>query len=372
MALILADGTYNAFPGLVRLPDGRRILVYRKAASHVGGKGDIVMRSAASQGAAYGAESVVYSATGPNDSRDPEIANIATPAGMQLMVGFFEYNGVLLNAIRITTSSDGGVTWSPPTTATDGFAAWVACSAKIIQLPNGSLVLPVYGSDDGPTELIEVLRSDDFGATWTAVRPWVTPYGSAMTEPNIVLMDDGNLLMLIRTYDGGTHESVSTDGGLTWSTPVSISPHGGRPHCLPLPDGSVGVMQRRTIDARAVYAFRDGAGVWSTHDYADATLLLRMTYASSLIDEDGNWELVICEEQSGTASDILGITLPLIASPWVVSQDVLPGTSVTAGSTVSLGFFSPPVPAPIVVQDYFGDSAIRAAMRLLGAGLVVG
>lgn len=362
---IVADGQHNAFPGLVRTVTGKRILVYRKGPTHVNSKGSLVMRTAASQGAAWSAETTLYTDAGVFDARDPEIVEIATPSGMRLIVSFFLHNsGPIAGAVRTIVSDDDGVTWGAASPVVDGFVAWVACSAKVVQLPDGTLLLPMYGSD-ATAQLVEIAASSDYGATWTASRPWGTPNEVGDQEPNIVLMENGDLLMLMRTQGGNVFESVSTDNGLTWGTATLATPHTGRPHCLCHPDGRVGSIQRHDTNDRAVYGFRD-AGSWGSFVNLDASLSLRMTYASSLIDEDGNWEIVSCQE-SGSVSDIYGLTISLPSPQIVLAQSPSAGSAAEAGDSVSLTM-SPP---PIGVQSFFGDSLARATMRINGAGLTV-
>ncbi|MFA6108555.1 MAG: sialidase family protein [Candidatus Latescibacterota bacterium] len=66
------------------------------------------------------------------------------------------------------------------------------------------------------------LRSDDDGATWREGRH-VHPAGGGCWEPAAVELQDGRVLMFLRTTLGGQYQTVSSDGGETWSEPV-LSP----------------------------------------------------------------------------------------------------------------------------------------------------
>lgn len=364
---VLSDGLHNAFPGIVRRVNGERVIVYRAGASHLGADGRVLARVATGQGQAYGSEIVVLDHA-THDSRDPEINEIATPQGMRLICGCFAHTGgsAILNGLRVLFSDDGGITWSAPIVPADGFAGWVAESAKIIQLPTGALLWPVYGTD-ATEQLIEVLRSDDYGQTWTATRPWVTSPIGNMQEPNICLMADGSLLMMIRTGSGGdTYESVSTDSGQTWSAPVSVTVHSGRPHCNVMPDDSVVAILRREQAATSepMIAFRSGS--WGSFTQLEPGWTARCTYASTIVDEDGNCEYLVSLE-SGSVADLWTgvVALPPVQS--VAAQSPASGTTVAPGSAVSLTLTNPPP----ITQNYVGDSLARATMRITTAGLVV-
>lgn len=316
LTAILQNGSYNAFPGLVRTATNRRVLVYRKGIVHVGDLGTIVCRKASGRGATYSSESTVLSDS-PRDCRDPEIAEITLSGGAKrLIVSCFVYNsGLLPNGIRVVFSDDDGDTWQAAVTCTSSFSAWVACSGKVVQLSSGDLLLPCYGSD-ATDQLIEVLRSTDYGATWTPSRPFGAIVDGGLQEPNIALLRDGSLLMLVRTAGVNTYESISTDSGVTWSALAVATTDYGRPHCIQLPDGRVGLIQRDGNNTRATLTYRSAAGVWGVRVFLDVGLQERMTYASSVIDENSNWEIVVCQEpaaSSGTVSDIYGITLPIVS-----------------------------------------------------------
>jgi len=369
---IVADGQYNAFLGLARNLDGSRVLTYRKGTTHAADNGTAVCRIAASQGAAYGAESTIL-AVGGQDVRDPEVTEVATPAGLVLMCSSFVYFGGSHqpNALRLMQSTDGGVTWTGPTTPTDGWTDAVACSAKIVQLPDGDLLWPCYGYDTAAPYMVEILRSSNYGNTWTPIRPWTSPIAGGLQEPNIVLLENGDLLMLMRSGTGEqVYESISTDNGQTWSTPVSVLALTGRPHCRALPDGTVIVMARngQAANSEPMMAIRSADGVWGGKTQLIPGETDRYTYASSVIDEDGNCEYCVSIEPSGTVADIWTGVIPVPSTQRVTSSTPAAGTQVSPGSMVILNMTA----GDPVVQNYFGDSLTRAQMRVTGAGLIPG
>ncbi len=84
------------------------------------------------------------------------------------------------------------------------------------------LVLPVsrrIGQLWSPEEnnQISCFYSDDDGVTWTPPSQWlIIPLRGGM-EPHIAELANGNLFMVIRTQLGYIYESISCDGGITWS-----------------------------------------------------------------------------------------------------------------------------------------------------------
>lgn len=63
------------------------------------------------------------------------------------------------------------------------------------------------------------LLSDDDGATWREGEH-VRPAGGGCWEPAAVELRDGRVLMFLRTGLGGQYQTISADGGTTWSEPA--------------------------------------------------------------------------------------------------------------------------------------------------------
>ena len=82
-----------------------------------------------------------------------------------------------------------------------------------------------------------VLRSDDDGHTWQASDAMLTGPQRGLMEPYVAELADGRLRMWMRTQMDCQYESVSEDGGVTWSeaapgplvspeSPVAVARHG--------------------------------------------------------------------------------------------------------------------------------------------------
>jgi hypothetical protein len=100
--------------------------------------------------------------------------------------------------------------------------------------------------------------SDDNGKTWKestsrVVAPVFENYignNYGAVEPNLVQLDNGNILMLIRTQNGWLYQSVSEDEGETWSEGVrSVFHTSNSPaNLLKLPDGRIAITWCNTGD----------------------------------------------------------------------------------------------------------------------------
>lgn len=159
-------------------------------------------------------------------------------------------------------SDDDGRTWSAGTALDQPGLRWSegGCSVqhpwpRLRQLSNGRLVQPVYwamkgrhpehddlvasGTVDGREVHLEshahrpqmggsyVYYSDDLGETWErsvgSVMVWPLPGENELGgfegtyEPVPIELEDGRLLMLLRTRMGRFYRTISEDGGVHWS-----------------------------------------------------------------------------------------------------------------------------------------------------------
>ena len=124
--------------------------------------------------------------------------------------------------VWICKSDDDGETWTTPVEITSSVKkenwTWYATGPGVgIQIKSGRLVIPcdysllsgerIYGS--------HVIYSDDHGATWQIGGDVF----SAVNECQVVELEDGSLMLNMRSYRGQYCRSVaeSKDGGLTFS-----------------------------------------------------------------------------------------------------------------------------------------------------------
>ena len=129
---------------------------------------------------------------------------------------------------EVSSSTDNGWTWTHRTITADITKdnPWVsrfAASGQGIQIHHGAhagrLVQQYTIKTAGGAVQAVSVYSDDHGTTWQAG----SPVGTGMDENKVVELSDGSLMLTSRASDGSGFRKVatSTDGGQTWSEPVS-------------------------------------------------------------------------------------------------------------------------------------------------------
>jgi len=159
-------------------------------------------------------------------------------------------------------SNDGGKTWSDPIPVNtspiteSGLGPYVcggSGAGHIIELDNGSLLMPLHGTmsrewlaQGGETSRCFVLRSEDGGSNWEY---WATAaYDSAnilsWIEPGMARLRSGALICLVRAQARpGRIDNLwfvhSEDDGASWSRPVRTPLWGYPADVIQLQDGRV-------------------------------------------------------------------------------------------------------------------------------------
>lgn len=223
------------FPVLIN-PHGEEVLaVVRAGAGHVGITGRLDAVRSLDGGRTWGAPAVIVDSK--VDDRNPALGQ--APDGTVVLAYHAQasydkdgkWAGHLKRAqMRVARSHDGGVTWEDPRplnyTAMEKHSAY----GRIVALPDGALLLPIYGGGIGETEKTRdhayILRSRDNGQTWDDPSLLAAGYN----ETALLLLPDGNLLAAMRSDDRGGLLALyrSADGGRTWSEPESVTE--GREH----------------------------------------------------------------------------------------------------------------------------------------------
>ncbi|PYI54037.1 exo-alpha-sialidase [Paenibacillus flagellatus] len=240
--VIVASGTPGTsntyFPSMERLSDGTLFVVYYGASAHEGTDGKIMKTVSTDDGQTWSAPVTMIDT--PEDDRDPSIMQMSDGT---LLVSWFTYNNTTAKRqVRTARSTDGGATWSAPVTVGTSLAATSAVTSKAVELSNGDLLLPIYGSVASTSEMPRstAVRSTDGGLTWgastevTLAEP-IPAQNIGFVEPVIVDLGGGHLYSLHRTlreYDNYyAWESHSYDNGLTWTQAARTSM---KAHCSDL------------------------------------------------------------------------------------------------------------------------------------------
>lgn len=111
------------------------------------------------------------------------------------------------------TSADGGKTWSDRVKLPDNIFGPV--KNKPVLLKDGTLLCPTSTEDKGWRVHFEATK--DFGKTWTRTRAINDGVAVNAIQPSILVMGDEELMALGRTREKLIWQSLSTDGGKTWS-----------------------------------------------------------------------------------------------------------------------------------------------------------
>lgn len=121
-------------------------------------------------------------------------------------------------------SDDEALTWSEPRPCiTDQKGYFVLNNDRVIQLRNGRLVFAVaLHQEPGMLRMNSIGRlfsyySDDNGRTWKTGREVPNPDNVVTQEPGLIELNDGTIMMFIRTDAGVQYISYSGDNGQTWS-----------------------------------------------------------------------------------------------------------------------------------------------------------
>lgn len=203
----------------------------------------------------------------------------------------------------MSRSTDGGLTWErmdhqlPP-----GFRTHQNCpSIYRLVAPDGKERLWVFsaalGKRGGPG--MPSIMSEDGGETWKEMPPLGFP--CVMTFSSVIRLKDGRYLgMYHKGPDGkdrsplGVLQTITADGGLTWSKPRVVASVKGKNPCEPFvlrsPDGKElsCLMRENTHKGRSLMMFsRDEGATWSKP--VDTSWGLTGDRHMGICTPDGRW-----------------------------------------------------------------------------------
>jgi predicted neuraminidase len=151
----------------------------------------------------------------------------------------------------LTTSTDGGKTWSAPRRLPDGIAGPI--KNKPVELGTGELLCPSSTEDQGWRVHFEHTR--DLGQTWTRTEAINDGKEFGVIQPAVLTHPGGKLQALFRSRQGRIVESWSDDGGKTW----------GRLAATALPNPNSGIDGLTLRDGRHLLVYNHvvtPAGKW--------------------------------------------------------------------------------------------------------------
>lgn len=217
----------NSEGDIIELKDGRLCLIYTQFTSGSGdhAAADLAMRTSDDDGRSWSDDRIVV--------RRPGGLNVMSVSLLRLASGeiaLFYLRKTSKEDCRplVCISTDEAETWSQPTVCiTDKVGYYVLNNDRAVQLRAGRLILPV-ARHQGPGQgrdtagVIMCYLSDDNGKTWRRSKDsfkGYAPNGQRITvqEPGVVELEDGRLMMFIRTNAGSQYICYSQDGGETWT-----------------------------------------------------------------------------------------------------------------------------------------------------------
>ncbi len=122
--------------------------------------------------------------------------------------------------LLVRFSTDDAVTFSESTLVTGDDGYHVVNNDRVTQLSTGRLLVPAASTADVKKVnhfVSHCYISDDDGRSWRNGRGNVDAPKCGAMEPEVIELNDGRVLMIIRTQLGFIGKSYSMDGGDTWT-----------------------------------------------------------------------------------------------------------------------------------------------------------
>ena len=196
----------------------------------------------------------------PLDDRSPSPVSMSDGT---VVASFFDYDGRGGARTGVIRSFDEGKTWEQSARFLTTPFAWTATDGPPLEMPDKSLLLAVYGgSGKGTKERSQfgVFESRDRGDTWKCIG--TNQAADDLDEPSIARLRDGRLLMIARPQGS---LAWSSDGGHTWTRPVSLPFRMYDPWLLTLKNGTLlcvhGSYHKEKHGLRAILS-PDGGRTW--------------------------------------------------------------------------------------------------------------
>jgi len=271
------------FPVLARTGPETLAVIYRTGATHVGVTGTLAVATSDDGGKSW--SDPVQIAPRWEDNRNPAFG---VNANGELIAAFWKavlhnyredeggnllYDGEAKEAwatvpgLYYVKSADGGKTWGDARSYRSELLTLASPYGRIISLPDGTLLMPVYGTPrqpiEGARDLSIVLRSTDGGDTWGDE----TMVAAGYNETSFVQLSGGRLLAAARSESGHVSILFSDDLGRTWSDPVQVTRDGEHPADLTvLQSGRVLLTFGRRIRPMGcgLLLSDDGGQTWNT------------------------------------------------------------------------------------------------------------
>jgi hypothetical protein len=256
------DGSYPAFPSVLRTSTHQVFATWRLSSEHQDAGGKIMFSQLMRPFDQCHWSQPQVIATEPSPDHNIGPAGITQAADGSLLIGVIRYNASTQGPARqfrshVARSTDSGATWGSLEPIDAGYAGDISYPASLATLPDGSSIAALYGNDnpekayDG-TWYVRLVRSTDNGRTWN---PWgngvTMTDGRQWSEPQLLV--EGRRVIMTLRYDAPQSSSdtsgaflvTSTDSGKSWSTPHRITDNtSGMPTIAKLHNGRYALAYR--------------------------------------------------------------------------------------------------------------------------------
>lgn len=232
------------FPDVVRDPHGDAddlLMVYRWSAAHTKAPAQLRLVRSRDGGASWTPAVPFVVGAGDVDYRDPSL--VVLRSGRLLLSYFVAESGSgAVVGTRVNHRDGDDVAFSAPASVRSSTLPTPATSAKIVELADGVLLVPLYGSPPGGLNQAVVVSSVDGGLTWDGTLPGrqktiAAAAGVSYQEPALAEVVPGQVRAVVRVADGPAVQTDSYGGTYltTWGQPWSLGVPMHGPELLPVP-----------------------------------------------------------------------------------------------------------------------------------------
>lgn len=272
MDSIYVSGKYLGFGFCGIFKSGVRIMVFVKADNHVGGNSIIMRGLSYDQGRTYTIDTLINQLHGGVNDTLVTMGGGGIGPDNRLIVFYkrFRFSSPNFFPIdqRIALSDDEGATIFSDQAINNGGCDEYLPYGGLVQCANGELLLPWYGQI-GSTYKVNVIKSTDGGLTWSSPISVFSNTASQRTETTFEHVGGGVIVGLMRSEVTDTlyGQVISYDNGTTWTYQGQVS-FGivGTPAWLSAFRSQNGKM------AVACY-YRVGTEIRALYSYADSVIL---------------------------------------------------------------------------------------------------
>jgi sialidase-1 len=213
---------------ILELSDGSLLFA---ATEFIGGgsdfaKAQIVGRISTDGGRTWGKQRVLQENTGGRNVMSVTLRRLKKgPMAGEIALFYLQKNSFSDLDLLVRFSKDDGQTFGPPTTVTNEPGYHVVNNDRVVELSTGRLLAPAASTADVKKVnhfVSHCFISDDGGRTWRKGKNSVDMPKRGAMEPEVLELNAGGVLMIVRTQLGIIGAFRSTDGGETWGEKISL------------------------------------------------------------------------------------------------------------------------------------------------------